>query len=582
MIALVCIPWIRDFEGWTIDQRFAIRGSVKPDERIVIVGIDQATIKWASRPMFAWGPLYAELSEILIKASADCLMFDLIFSSSTESSIRKLVKEILQKENINLPRRVLKKISFERKFRAAILKAEQSSLKIVLGFAWEAGQPISIDKSLMTIVPKNQIGFFNLGTDTDGVIRDTDIYAQNKAGEVIPSVSLAVAKSINSDINYEKHTDKYINYVGPRGSFRTISLKELISSADVDKLALASKTILVGFTDITDFKKTPYGFMPGVEVHANLVDNILNNRFIKKVSISTETVILCFECLILLVSGVINSALGILLALVFIIGWVIACIIKFEAIALPMVSPVLAAFFIGGFEVFALLRKVSLEKKKVTKIFSRYVSDSVLKEILTNPVEDFLKGKRRDLGVMFIDIRGFTAFSEKNGANEVVDFLNNYFSKLTDIILKHDGVVDKFLGDGLLAFFNAPVAKDNYLKDAVLVAKEILEFSASEEFLKLTNQTQLKVGIAIHGGTTVFGNIGSEKKAEFTVIGDTVNTTSRLETLNKDYNTQLIVSNIVRDSCPDEKWEYLGKIDIRGKQEKVDIFTLKERGNNNA
>jgi adenylate cyclase len=273
-----------------------------------------------------------------------------------------------------------------------------------------------------------------------------------------------------------------------------------------------------------------------------------------------------------------NFSVGVL-PLAF-LGYLFFAFSEFNLRIVPMALPVLAFVLVFSFEIITNFYQVFKEKGRLKGIFSRYVSDSVLHEILSQKDEDFLCGTRRELGIFVADIRGFTTFSEKRNAHEVVAFLNGYFSKVTEIILRYEGVVDKFLGDGVLAFFNAPVEKSNFAENLVRSAIEVVKFTKTEEFKRLCGEAELKVGIAIHSGEVVFGNIGSEKKAEFTVIGDAVNTTSRLEGMNKEFRSEIICSKNIIDkidlkSFSEVEFRPLPKAEIRGKEEILDLYSLK-------
>ncbi|HNV68695.1 MAG TPA: adenylate/guanylate cyclase domain-containing protein, partial [Candidatus Ozemobacteraceae bacterium] len=215
------------------------------------------------------------------------------------------------------------------------------------------------------------------------------------------------------------------------------------------------------------------------------------------------------------------------------------------------------------------------ERRFIRQLFGRYVNDKVIDAIMLLPRDDVLKGHRQHVCVLFIDIRGFTTYSESRPPNQIVDFLNRYFESLTEIIMRHNGVVDKFLGDGLMAFFNAPIPRPSFLEDAVAAVLEIRETLAARKIRTTDDAFDLKVGMALHTGDAVIGNIGSERKMEFTAIGDTVNTTSRLESLNKDYGTDIIVSDsVVIGTNKTYEWKFLADHQIRGKERPVPIYTL--------
>jgi adenylate cyclase len=265
---------------------------------------------------------------------------------------------------------------------------------------------------------------------------------------------------------------------------------------------------------------------------------------------------------------------GIIVALV----WIVVSVSGFDGFYLPVVKPLLLLSAFIAVTGLLVYRSVYVDRRRVRQIFSRYVSDSVLHQVLASDDREFMQGKRRQLCIMIADIRGFTTFSEKRDAHEVVKFLNAYFSMVTEIIMRHGGVVDKFLGDGLLAFFNAPVEDPDFADKALKAALEIGAYSDSPEFRAISYGDVLKVGIALHVGDSVFGNIGSTRKTEFTVIGDTVNTCSRMESLNKEFETSIIVSGkltaLVRQPV---SWRFIGKRSIRGKTAEIELYTISDQ-----
>lgn len=260
-------------------------------------------------------------------------------------------------------------------------------------------------------------------------------------------------------------------------------------------------------------------------------------------------------------------------------AWIVTSIIGFDSIHVPVVRPVMVLLAYTLSMLILFYYHIYRDRRKIKDVFSRYVSDTILKQVLSTDDQDFLKGKRRRLSIMMADIRGFTSFSEKRDAQEIVTFLNAYFSRLTEIIMRNNGVVDKFLGDGILAFFNAPVEETQFADNALKAAKEIYQYVNSQEFADISANSGLKTGIALHSGDAVYGNIGSSRKAEFTVIGDTVNTCSRLESMTKELRVDIVMSRqFVVDLTDKNSYTRLGVYDIRGKEQSVELFSVKDLG----
>jgi adenylate cyclase len=206
--------------------------------------------------------------------------------------------------------------------------------------------------------------------------------------------------------------------------------------------------------------------------------------------------------------------------------------------------------------------------------FGRYVSKQVAEAILNGRLE--LGGERKRATVLISDIRNFTAISEKFPPEEVVDFLNEYFSEMVSVVIKYEGTLDKFIGDALLAVFGAPIAHPDDAKRAVFAALEMQE--KLKEFNKKRvkkGKNEIRIGIAVHTGNLVAGNIGSEVRMEYTVIGDTVNLTSRLEPLNKQFGTQILISESTYSEVKDDiEVREIPAVELRGKEEKVKIYDV--------
>jgi len=210
----------------------------------------------------------------------------------------------------------------------------------------------------------------------------------------------------------------------------------------------------------------------------------------------------------------------------------------------------------------------------IRNTFGRYVSKQVAEAILNGRLE--LGGERKRATVLISDVRNFTAMSEKLPPEEVVDFLNEYFSEMVSVVTKYEGTLDKFIGDALLAVFGAPIAHPDDARKAVFAALEMQE--KLKEFNKnrvMKGKNEIKIGIAVHTGNLVAGNIGSEVRMEYTVIGDTVNLTSRLEPLNKQFGTEILISESTYSEVKDYiEVREIPAVELRGKEEKVKVYDV--------
>ena len=209
-------------------------------------------------------------------------------------------------------------------------------------------------------------------------------------------------------------------------------------------------------------------------------------------------------------------------------------------------------------------------------MLSRYLSPNVVREVLRNPLDAQLKGRRTHLTVLFSDIRGFTTLAEKLEPEEVVELLNKYLTVMSEIIFRYGGTVDKFEGDGILVFFGAPQPYEDQEERAVRTALEMRDrLSELQQEWVARSEDSLRIGIAIHSGEVMVGNIGSQLRMDYTVIGDTVNLASRLQDLTKELNASILISGstqpMVQHMC---QLRTFGSVEIRGRQQPVDIYEV--------
>ena len=246
---------------------------------------------------------------------------------------------------------------------------------------------------------------------------------------------------------------------------------------------------------------------------------------------------------------------------------------------LNLTQPVLAASFalFGGvaYQYFFEGR----EKRKMKKLFGQYVSRDVFDQLVANPSLARLGGQRREMTVLFSDIRGFTTVSERGQPEEIVAILNEYFTQMVDIVFQHQGTLDKFVGDMVMALFGAPLDDADHADHAVESALDMLAaLAALNVRWKAAGGPELDIGIGVNTGPMIAGNIGSEAIMSYTVIGDAVNLGSRLESLNKQYGTRIIISEATRIQL---KGKYvlrpLGDVVVKGKTQPVAIFELVQR-----
>ncbi len=354
----------------------------------------------------------------------------------------------------------------------------------------------------------------------------------------------------------------------------------------VDPSLFKDKIVFIGMTasGLLDVFRTPIsndenGLMPGIQLHASMADSILSNLLIKPASASSRiwSVIITALAVGLLAAFLpFSAAAGASLAIIG--GWTVFAITAFKGgLWLNLVQPFavggLALFFGTAYQYFV----EGKEKRKVAKLFGRYVSRDVYAQLMAHPDQAELGGKRRDMTVLFSDIRGFTSVTERGDPEALVSQLNEYFSRMVEIVFENKGTVDKFVGDMVMALFSAPLDDADHAENGVRTAIAMVrELGVLNKKWAARGMTQLDLGIGVNSGDMIAGNIGSSSIMSYTVIGDNVNLGARLESLNKDYKCRIIISEATRARL---KSEYdirpLGDVIVKGKSKAVQIFEVR-------
>ena len=351
----------------------------------------------------------------------------------------------------------------------------------------------------------------------------------------------------------------------------------------VDPAEFKGKIVFLGLTasGLVDVFQSPFGSegtMPGIQVHASIADSILSNRFIRPAPPASRVaatiggaVLVGLMAAFLPFAG---AAAGTLLA-VSALTWYSLAAFR-GGLWLNMAQPV-AAMAVALFAGTAYRYFVEGAEKRVVKaLFGRYVSRDVYQQLIANPALAELGGTRRDMTVLFSDIRGFTAITERGDAEALVSQLNEYFSRMVAIVFRHHGTVDKFVGDMVMALFGAPVDDPAHAEHAVAAAVDMVAALGDlNRQWAAEGRATLDIGIGINSGEMIAGNIGSSSIMSYTVIGDNVNLGARLESLNKDYGTRIIVSEATHARLGGQyATRRLGDVIVKGKTRSVAIFEV--------
>ncbi len=375
-----------------------------------------------------------------------------------------------------------------------------------------------------------------------------------------------------------------IDFHGPAGTFPTYSIADVVQrklSPDFfrDRLVLVGPTA----TGIADMAVTPFQTQayPGVEVHANFIENIMQGNFIRR-GLRENLVDVGFILLFSLGAGILLSivpsvrATAILLIFLGFFLWLAYYLFESHRIWIAAFLPTatLTVNYAGivSYRFFFEER----EKKKMHGAFQQYVAPSVISQLLQQPELLRLGGQEKVLTAMFTDIRGFTSISEGMSPSALVDLLNEYLSEMTEIIFRNWGTLDKYIGDAIMAFWGAPYPQPDHPRRACRAALEMLESLARlQKQWEAQGRPAMNIGIGINTGPVLVGNMGSRRRFNFTIMGDNVNLASRLEGLNKQFGTRLIVSETTYQAVREEVVaRELDLIRVKGKTHPVKIYEL--------
>ena len=547
-LILSSLYFIGFFGSWQTSLSDVLYQEMEPLENIVILSIDDKSLQEIGR--WPWPrEIFAELFEKL--GDAEVVGVDVAFFEDYDSETDERIAEAINKSNARF-----------------VMPVEYTK------FDDEKGKEV-----LETISPIKEaaysLGFINIFTDADGKSRKIPVKIDGENIESYESFSSEIYKAyLNREISYDKEI-LIINYIGKLGSFREISISDFLY--DKEEIDLNGRIVLVGATspDLHDdyFVPTSYGkSMPGVEVHANALQTMITKKFLSGQSKSSVIILIFLMSIIL--SFLFSRMKTILMSfsvLAFILIYIFAAIFAFNrGIILNIIYPVFSMLSAYGSTILYNYAIEKRERKKVTETFGKYMSKEVVEEVLkAEKIE--LKGVEKEITILFADIRGFTALSEKLSPKEVVSMLNHYLGGMTEAVLKNKGTLDKYIGDCIMAVFNSPLRQDDHTIRAVRTALDMQK--AVERISKKKEVPKVRCGIGINTGQAVVGNIGSEKRIDYTAIGDSVNLASRLCSVAKA--NQVIISEETYERIKDNiRAEKLGKVKLKGKEKEVVIYNV--------
>lgn len=602
------IPAFESIELKTLDWRFSLRGvqSVK-DTPVVIVVIDDQSFE--SLPdRWPWPrSYYARVVNNLTRAGARVIGLDVIF---------------------DIPDRFGPEKDLE------LARAIKNSGRVVLTGKLEEHSQLGQVKRYVYRVPPIPIlleadstwGIVGLQSDVDGIYR-TYILGQPYRQKILPSFALQVLKKYygivgTSPLNVENNGLKLgeyfipffepfsilVDFAGPAHTFPYYSFDTVIDDAgfqlksdfDLDYFeelmadgVFKDKIVLIGSTVEEHHDNHPTPFleyednkgntvrteMPGVEIHANAIRTILNQAYYHRMNwvifVALLFILVALLQILTLRVPIIWSAVATLL-IILLYNFAQFYLFNHARLVMEMATPTLAFFLTFVFSNLYQFIQEQREKRMIMGAFQHYVPEKVVQELLENPEKLTLGGEERFMTVLFSDVESFTSISEKMTPRQLVHLINDYLTEMTDIILKYDGIIDKYEGDAIMAEFGAPVYFEDHALRACQAALEMQ--SKLDHLAKKWHKEKkpvLRCRVGINSGNMIVGNMGSNKVFDYTVLGDEVNLASRLEGANKIFKTRIMISESTYHTVKDEMvTRPLDLIRVKGKEKPVQVFEL--------
>ena len=547
---LAFTPFIKILELRALDLFFS---SHQPHPEIIILAVDNKSLKEIGR--WPWPrSVHARLLQILNQAGARAAGFDINFSEPSPA------------EEDQLLAKALAEVSFPVVLPVEIISYKDGSRGLV--------RPLFAFSDL----PNVSLGHVNVPTAADGLAR---FFPEELAVNSDSFQPFALRLALAVGVAPTAADNLVINFAGPAGAFPTFSVSDVIFGR-LDQKILKDKIVFIGATasDLHDVVSAPFGgsLMAGVEWNANILDNILLQRP-RRAAANSVTWLFGLILAVGFYLYSLKTKISQSLLAAVIIGLFLPAG-SFLAFRSGFVLPyffqiVLLAGVFSGHGVYRWY-KTDLEKKKLRRTVENYFSPFVLEEILTNPAHLQLGGERREITVLFSDIRSFTTISETLTPEKLSQLLQQYFTEMTEEILATDGVVDKFIGDAIMAFWGAPFSQNDHPRRAVQSGLGMVR-----RLRRLQSQWQsqgwpkIEIGVGINTGPAAVGNMGSVKRFDYTVIGDTVNIASRLEGLNKEYQTNIVISEETARRLEGVfSIRPLGEVKVKGKAQPLKIYEV--------
>ncbi|MBF0226956.1 MAG: CHASE2 domain-containing protein [Desulfobacterales bacterium] len=594
--------WIDITENIYYDLWTCIHKSEQDNLNTVIIKIDDKTwFEHRDQPLVFWGPHFAKAIEVLKKVEVRIIGLDFLFLVNPEDWLKKFGEEL----------------DYLARTYDISMRTKLNEGGVILSCIIAETEDMRHERIMprfdyLAVLPNfNQdVGISNFYTDLDGVIRDFIPKYDINTEPNIPFATLLAIKALNInpadevwDFGSYKIKDKFkplpIGFIGPPKTIQRLSFSKLLKDNainDPEIKSLKNKIIIIAEenTGNQDVHQTPYSrfflglkgkLMTGPEVQANIVETIISGKFPENLPLWFLWLYFIFFILIATLFFFNMSFVKAGFLLFFMCGFsgLVSYIFFTFYFKVPSVNVQLGMMISYLFSIGIRLLSSEKKREQLRKIFSKYVPDKIVDELISKNELPDIGGDEVEITILFSDIRNFTAISEKLLPIEVVEMLNEYFTKIYDCVLEEGGIIDKFIGDAVMVLFGVPLKGENHALKGIKCAIKMQEiankfrFNLKEKFTD-KNIPEFRIGIGIHTGKAIVGNIGSKERMEYTAIGDSVNIASRIESSTKELGWCIAVSDdcVKSVKAPNVLTIINSKIiEIKGREKKIEVHEVK-------
>lgn len=581
---------LRGYERATSSLWHRLAGQRAEPQHVAIVGIDERALQARpDEPLSFWTPHIARALTVLQRVNAKVVAIDLLFSVSAEAW--------LAKAGLAAPERAR---TFDRPFRQAL--GEGRVLLTAFATDETATELLLPNADYWLALPQllEQVALSNLEYDDDGVLRGFRLLSDRAEAPRVflgPLLAARAGGQPPGEANWRiggrlrpAALTRPVPFCGPPGTVPVLSIERLLADGaerDPAVQGLAGKVVILAATyhAAQDAHLTPYApdLMNGAEIHAQIAEALLSGRGVGGLPPWQYAILIAVMAAfaVSLVRQQSGTARGAALALLGVIALGGASYLAFLGDVTVAAGSLQATLLCGYVLGLAMSLRGSERRRAALKaMFGRYVSDEVVEHLLQTDDDPDVAGQTREVTVLFSDIRSFTTLSERMSPHMVVEMLNAWFSEVSEPVLEAGGTIDKFIGDAIMVVFGAPVAHPDHARRALRAAAAMdRKAKAFQGWMKTRfpdlDLPPFAIGVGLHTGEALSGNIGSPRRMEFTTIGDTVNAASRIEGLTKGFDTAVVISREVADAAgPGLRLGEARQVHVKGKDEPLEVMAF--------